>query len=1269
MTIFDIPESRLSELDDAVLRELVARLCEAERERSGGHRTEVRWGGAQTAADGGMDVMVEALSDIEPSTVLPRRVVGLQVKKSDLSASQIEAEMRPEGKLREGIQDIARQAGAYLIVSAGVSCSKKMLDSRRRAMWQALGDHADVSALHADFIDRHALARWVGAHPSVSLWLRERLALPTLRAWVGYSRWSSTPDGVDDTLICEKGLQFTLPGSETFEAVLEALEAIRKLVRSGTKAIRIAGLSGIGKTRLVQALFEPTGFGEPLPRPWAVYTDVGHDPDPPPLTVLEILLGSRAHAVLIVDNCAQETHRVLAEKLAKSASKVRLITIEYDVRDDRSEETEVVRIEAVGEEIVEALVRRRYPGRSSEDARRLAALALGNARLALALAGAAPDTGSLSSFGDDALFQRLFWQRNKPDPQLELSAKALSLVYSFDVEGVEAPNELGFLSELTGVPRLTLYRHATALVERGLVQVRGRWRAVLPHALANRLASRAIRAFPWRDLATAFGHPGALRLRRSFARRLAYLHDVREAREIVLHWMHSDGPFDPERGLPAYELDLLERLCHLVPVEALDHVQQLSARAIRNSDLPHHIDKFTRLLRRLAHSPEHFAGAVQALMDLAVGSEQRVAENAGRAIEGLFGLYLSGTLARTEQRIEVARRALLAQDPKVAKLGLSMLSSALRTSSWDSSIVSTDDARPDAYGWAPRGQEVVGWFRDWVALGEEVALGAHRSTGASIRRTLATAAASLWRKAPPLREDIEKTAMRLNEQEPWVEGWNAFRRMRSREMRRATDQDQLELQRFSALIETLEPSDLVDRTRAVLRSEGYFSEEPEDYSERGHAAATSQHSSRLRKIGEELAAHPDAVEALGCELFEARHNNPVELGRGLGAATTDPMGCWRTLRDLYLSAPEGSRKSTILSGFLIALDERLPVLTDAIRSECLSTRDLRQDYGAFAPTRRLSEVEFDRLAEAASDPEVFAQQFSWFVSSARHGLTDAQRIQLLSAMRKGRGGLEAVVDALVMLGNEDRQAVRGWPSELCDVGISVVTSVLMRERERMTDDLDYRASEVVQKCLLPDDEAGARRLVDALVAYASRRYGLLYGVDLTVKALAKRSPIVFLDRALASADSELRCGLDASIDESLLAGVEPQVLVDWCRMGGPERWSAVAMAIQPFFPGDDTQDGAEALGLSAQANVLLAAAPDPETVVAAFVAHAARMSSSVSHAVAMEQRLGALEQLSSHPRVGVRNAFEQRAAELRLAISRQRDRERSESRKRDVSFE
>ena len=439
MVVFDIPPERLNELDDATLRELVARLCEAEREGKGGHRTEVRWGGAQTAPDGGLDVTVHSPIDFTPTPVLPRRIVGIQVKKSDLSRNKILAEMCPDGALRESIQELNLQAGAYLIVSVGANCAGRKLTARQRAMEEAVRAVQETTLLHTDFIDRNALARWASAHPSVSLWLREKLGLPKLQGWVGFTQWSSTPVGMDDTFICGAGLRFRMPGTEPLEDVPEALEAIRILVKTGKKAIRIAGLSGIGKTRLVQALFEQTEGGDPLPQSWAVYTDVGQDPDPSPLLMLDSLISSNSPSVLIVDNCPPEAHRVLAERIAKSDSEVRLMTIEYDVRHDQPEETDAIRIEVDGSQIVQLLLQRRYSGLALGDARRLAELAGGNARLALALASAAPVSGTLSSFEDAALFRRLFWQREQLDEKFEQSAETLSLVYSFDTEGVAIP--------------------------------------------------------------------------------------------------------------------------------------------------------------------------------------------------------------------------------------------------------------------------------------------------------------------------------------------------------------------------------------------------------------------------------------------------------------------------------------------------------------------------------------------------------------------------------------------------------------------------------------------------------------------------------------------------------------------------------------------------------------------------------------------------------------------------------------------------------------
>lgn len=1269
MAAFDVPTDRLSELHDADLRELVARLCEAERERNGGHRTEVRWGGAQTAPDGGLDVMVQVSGDFDPTPVIPRRIIGIQVKKSDLGPTPIKTEMCPSGTLRESILEIARQSGAYLIVSVGVDCAKKRLDVRRNAMRLAIGPYPEASALHTDFIDRHALARWVSAHPSVSLWLRDRLGLPRLNGWVGYSRWSSTPEGVDDTLIIQRGLRFRLPNSEVFEAVPNGIEAIRTLVRDSKKAIRIAGLSGIGKTRLAQALFEETDLGEPLPRTWAVYTDVGKDPDPLPLSMLETLIAERSPAVLIIDNCPPETHRVLAEKLAKSDGKVRLITIEYDVRDDRPEETEVVRIEAESPEIVEVLIRRRHPNRSSEDAHRLADLAGGNARLALALAAAAPETGSLSSFGEEALFGRLFWQRGQLNPHFEQSAEALSLVYSFDVEGLEQPDELKFLSGLTGIPRLTLHRHATMLVDRGLAQVRGRWRAVLPHALANRLADRAIRGLPWRDIAIAFGRPETARLRRSFGRRLAYLHDLQEARQIVLHWMQVGGPLDASQGAALYDLNLLERVCHLVPAEALDHLQNLAERFSAEDIVSQKIEQITRLLARLAFDPDYFDSAVRGLTELAVSIEDSEADNAGRAIESLFGLHLSGTLAQTVQRVAAARLAIYSQNPKVAKCGLTMLRTALKTSMWSSSIVSTDDARPNAFGWKPSGPEVVEWFRDWMALGEAAALAAPGAMGKKAKDILAKGISDIWRWVPPLRGDIEATAARLSEREPWVEGWNALRSMRSLDARREKDHDDIEVGRLSALISSLEPMDLLDRTRALLRSEGYFSEEPEGDGERDYESALHLHSAKLRGIGKELAERRDVLDALGSELFEALHNNPLEIGFGIGSASADPIGQWRQLRDIYLSVPALTRSPVVLSGFLAALDERFPDAAIDIRNECLDHPSLRRTYGAFAPAGHISEIELDRLTKAASDAEVRAAQFGRLIWADRHGLTDAQRVRLLSAMQHGQNGPEAVINAMGMLIHSEEEALRDWPPELRDIGISAVVTALTREKDNLNSMLDLYAARVVKKCLLFRDEVGARRLIDALVAHAERRYGSLYDVEKTAGVLAERAPMIFLDRTLASSDRRFRLRRGATFGRSPLASVEPQTLIDWCRMGGQERWIAVAEVIHPFGH-DDGHDGeTKVTSLSEQALSLVDSAPDAEAVVAVLAAHVQPSGWSGSLADIMERRLAALEQVSNSPVEGVRQAFDRHAAVLRREIARERDRERKEDHERDLSFE
>jgi hypothetical protein len=67
---------------------------------------------------------------------------------------------------------------------------------------------------------------------------------------------------------------------------------------------------------------------------------------------------------------------------------------------------------------------------------------------------------------------------------------------------------------------------------------------VLPHAIANRLAKRALEAIPKSTLVQTFLNSGSERLIKSFTRRLSYLHDCDTAREIAKTSLPISLPFD-----------------------------------------------------------------------------------------------------------------------------------------------------------------------------------------------------------------------------------------------------------------------------------------------------------------------------------------------------------------------------------------------------------------------------------------------------------------------------------------------------------------------------------------------------------------------------------------------------------------------------------------------------------------------------------------------------------------------------------------------------
>ncbi|EEF22039.1 conserved hypothetical protein, partial [Ricinus communis] len=254
-----------------------------------------------------------------------------------------------------------------------------------------------------------------------------------------------------------------------------------------------------------------------------------------------------------------------------------MLTIEYDVREDQPERTQVVRLDTSSPALIEALLRRRYSHLSQVDARTIANASGGNARIAIALAETVDRSDSISGLSDEALFQRLFRQRQDSDNALLLAAQMCALVYSFQGAALTGDQaELPRLAALAGQAPGETYRYVQELLRRDLVQQRGPWRAVLPHAIANRLAARALEDTPYDLIDQQLVSGGTERLAKSFSRRLSFLHDQPAAVAIVERWLAPGGLLHDVSALSDLGRAMFHNVAPVLPEAALSALERVA---------------------------------------------------------------------------------------------------------------------------------------------------------------------------------------------------------------------------------------------------------------------------------------------------------------------------------------------------------------------------------------------------------------------------------------------------------------------------------------------------------------------------------------------------------------------------------------------------------------------------------------------------------------------------------------------------------------------
>lgn len=1183
--MLEITERDIANLEDADLRDLIARLAAAEFRSKGLPRSSVTAGGNQDAADGGIDVRVDCPKEIKDPDFVPRPQTGFQVKKPDMRRGAILEEMCPKGVLRGAIRELADVSGAYVIVSSQGSLADAPLADRRQAMRDALKGISNAAQLFTDFYDRVRLATWVNEYPGIVAWVRSRTG-NSLSGWSSIGNWDGTKEKPSKAYLSDDSACMIDERSRERHhlTIPEGISRLREGLRAPGQCIRLVGLSGTGKTRLVEALFEEDVGVEPLDPSIAIYTDYSGETEPTARDMARQLIAQKQRAILVVDNCNPQTHSELARLCAGESSVLSLLTVEYDVADDEPEHTDVFRLETASPELVSEWLKKSFKAVSQVDREAIAKFSDGNFRVAGVIAGTLKKGETLGSLKDRELFERIFLQRNQPDRELILAAEDLALLYSIDGEDVSGDGELSRVGAIRGIGARPLYEALAEMKKRGVVQTRGRFRAILPQAIANPLAAHALERIP----PTTFDQFCATltpRMLKSVSRRLGFVHDSKAAQATVVRWLRIDGALGDLFSKTGDSIQIITNIAPVAPEAILEKLEQTFIGRLEESVASEGHHQWIRLIKAIGYDASLFDRSVDLLARLAASQpENNNLSSVRNLFCEFFHIYLSGTQASPEQRRASIRRLAGSDDQLLRKSALIALRALLKTGSFMSSGGHEFGARPRDWGWHPKiNQEIWDWYEEAIGLVIEL------ESEAEARVLLASALRGVW-LYPGSRAALIRAAKQFSQTQPWIEGWISCRAALRYDGNDMFLDAKVQLEQLTNL---LKPADLLNQARAVVINRmpgggGWDFADGED--EDGNVMKPWVKANEMAKdVGRALTQDPEARVAFIAEvLIEPHPQRAFECGIGLAEGTGDLHVMWDELVAAYRAAMPEARNATVLGGFIHTAHHRDHEFTAGALDRAISDPELLRMLPYFQARVSMDAAGISRLRCAITRGGLTAQNFRSIANGCVEDSPAEELAELLNDIASLPNGVIVALDILQMRffsRSKNEDATQDAPL------VSVGRDLLMRIDFSGVNDLhDYTVGELIRSCFLTEDGIkAAERVCQRLCISLGAHTVSLWNLTCTVEALFETQPFVALDAFLLSELENVHYSL-TDVRRGKISAVEKlggEVLQKWASFDPNTRFPLLGRCLHMFGGHADDNGGISPLFIS-----MLDASPD-----------------------------------------------------------------------------
>ena len=924
---FEVTGEHIAFLTERTLPRLLRRLLSAEAQAHGLPAAGIHVAASIHTADGGEDGRIEWTGGPDRTPFLPSRLCQFQLKAGSIGPKAAGHEvLTRNGAVKNVVRSTLEAGGCYAML-CGHSYVQRQIEDREHSIRETLrGAGLTIDDGQVDFRDADQVAVWANHHPPVVIWVKERTQPGTIGPFRSWNHWAGRAEHDSSPWVEDE----RLPGLRAW---------LRERMTEPRSVCRIVGPSGIGKSRLTLEALCPTGEDEAAGYflsdlvLYAVESEAGSEAI---YGVVQTLADDGQRAVVVVDRCASETHRILAGMVLRGSSRLSLVTMDDEVPPGTLDKTTYKVLEAPSS-VTEAIVEQVLPGLPYEDQRRLERFSRGFPKIAVLVAQAWTEFRPIAHAMDDDLIDAFILGRKPQERDLLLESAAL--LATFGLVGVEHPadNQLGEIAARgRGLDAADLRAAVWRLIDRGAAQRRGRAVILQPRPIAMRLAERRWREWSREEWDVVLAGDASPDLKVLAARQLAWINTTEVAPKVVQHVCRFGGPFDGGEGVSRTgHAEVLSVLAEVDPEAVAGQIKRCLADVedlqVVEGDVRRHL---VWALEKITFHPDSFEDGARLLLRLAVAENETCDINATGQFKDLFPLLLGNTAADGDERLSVLDEAAEANDARqraiviealIAGSGMDHFSRVLGPESHGS--------RPALEPWRPAtDREAASYVQGCATRLAEFATRDDESATiarAGLGRNLSGLAGSGF------IDTVETVVRQVGAAAGyWPEALEGLGHFLTYD---AGKTGQEAANRVRTLIAELTPESLESRVRFLV------TELPWDYpcdEELDFETRDRRRVEAVRALAAELVRQPALLEGVLPQLSRGEQRMTYAFGEALAGHADSPSDWLEPVIVAVAETPEGERNHDLLSGYVAGIAKDCPDIVEALKHRAAQSPEL-----------------------------------------------------------------------------------------------------------------------------------------------------------------------------------------------------------------------------------------------------------------------------------------------------------------------------------------